>query len=106
VSTTAETVTVLIGGLAAGGTFTAALQAFSQRRRVPVEVENLSVEGAQQAVASLMQSLEAETARANRNEDLVREKDRRIEQLECRIDTLQTMLDDLRSDLHSIKSKS
>lgn len=73
------------------------------RTKLPVELDNMIATGSETAVKALIQALDAETARAERAEAQVREKEQKISALEERVEALQQLLDDLRAELHAIR---
>lgn len=96
----------LAGGVASGGLIGAGATAYTAKKKVPAEVDSIIVTGAETAVQSLQASLAAETARAERAEAQVRERDARIDALEAKIDVLYTALDAVRDELIALKSST
>jgi uncharacterized protein YlxW (UPF0749 family) len=103
VNDTAELIATAALGTGGGGLVGHLISGWATRKKIPAEVDNLIVEGAEIAVQTLSQTLVAETARANRAEALVRQRDAKIEALEAKIDALQTALDAVREELHAIR---
>jgi hypothetical protein len=90
-------------GTGGGGLANYLLNIWTQRRKVPVEVDNIIINGAQTTVQSALAVASAEALRADRAEAMVRERDRKIEALEQKIDVLQAALDAVREELNRMK---
>lgn len=106
-----ETLIAIISTLLTGGFILSIVAAYTAKKKVPVERDSIIVNGAETAVQALARSLEAETARADRLErelldkdTLLSRKDERIAALEQRLDALQVALDAARTELHAILS--
>ena len=101
---------VVVAVLGSGSLVAALLSWVIARRKAPVEVDSIVVQGAESAVLSLEKARAAETQRADRAEaenarlraELDR-KDRRIEALEAQLDRCQEMLNDARTELDRIR---
>lgn len=102
-TTVAELVVTGLLGAGGGSIVGASVSAWQTRKKVPAEVDSIIVSGAETAVQTLIDTLAAETTRADRAEAMVRERDAKIEVLEKKIDALQAALDAVREELYSMK---
>lgn len=92
-----------VTSIASGGVG-AAVHWWTARKKTPAEVDNIIVNGAETTVQAALAVAAAESARADRAERQVLERDQRIAALEARLDALQQALDAAYEELHAIRS--
>jgi hypothetical protein len=90
-----------VGGAGVAGT---AVTWWTARRKVPAEVDNIIVTGAEMTVQSALAIASAEAARADRAEQRSLELEQRLDAALARVDMLQTALDAVRDELYDIKN--
>jgi len=96
---------VVAGSVLGGGLITAMREVWTARKTVPAERDSVVATGAETAVSSLMVSLKAETARANRAEA---ERDHlleRVGELESQLKIAQGALDEANRQMSEIRKE-
>lgn len=108
---TGELIGAAVPVILGGGLITALTALWVARRKTPAEVDNIIVSGAETAVLSIKQALEAEQhaheqTRADRDRlaEQARIKDLRIADLEARVERFQEALEQMRQEIIQLRT--